>query len=378
MPDRDVPPRPTAVRHLRDVHVERFRNIIEADLRLGNRWTIIAGDNGTGKSALLEAIYCLSRGEGFRKGDATQIVRQGERDLLVRGVIWSATEDTAVTRLTVVRGRSGLRLRVNGEDERSMARFAGHLPVLVITTEGQRLLTDGPAGRRALVNWGVFHVEHGFAALWQQYRRALRQRNLALRRGDRRTVRAWGPTLAALGERVRDRHETYLDRLLRHWEDVAGAFLPETPLRWRYHPGWRRENSLSESLAGQSDQEERLGYTLAGPHRADLRLTAQGRDAQYVLSRGQQKLAVIALRLAQLELQGSEGAQKPLVLVDDLVAELDVRHRRVVLERLAEMDIQVVLTVIDATSLPTDIINDGAYDTRMFHVERGHVTEVVQ
>lgn len=375
MPDRGVLARGTVKHRLRDIHVEKFRNIVEADLRLGGRWTVIAGDNGAGKSALLEAIYCLSRGEGFRSGNATQLVRHGETDFVVRGVV--ANRDAVVRRLTVVRGRSGLRLRVNGEDEGSIAIFARHLPVLVITTEGQRLLTDGPSGRRALVNWGVFHVEHRFAGLWQQYRRVLRQRNLALRRGDDRTVRAWGPSLTDLGQQVREQHEAYLERLLPYWEVIAADFLPDMRLEWRYHPGWRRDETLAESLTRQAEQEERLGYTLAGPHRADFRLRAQGHDAQYVLSRGQQKLAVIALKLAQLQLQGGEGRQRPLVLVDDLVAELDARHRCAVLDRLAAMDIQAVLTAIDPTSLPTTVAGDSS-DTRMFHVEQGSVTEVVQ
>ncbi|MFB4203853.1 DNA replication/repair protein RecF [Arhodomonas sp. KWT2] len=375
MPDAGVTAQRTAEHRLRDVHVEKFRNLVEADLRLGSRWTIIAGDNGAGKSALLEAIYCLSRGEGFRPGNVTQLVRHGEANFLVRGVI--ASDDTVVGRLAVVRGRSGLRLRVNGEDERSIATFARHLPVLVITTEGQRLLTDGPGGRRALVNWGVFHVEHRFAGLWQQYRRVLRQRNLALRRGDRRTVRAWAPSLTDLGQQVREHHEAYLERLLPYWEAIAADFLPTMRLEWRYHPGWRRDETLAESLTRQSDQEERLGYTLAGPHRADFRLRAEGHDAQYVLSRGQQKLAVIALKLAQLELQGGEGPQRPLVLVDDLVAELDVRHRGAVLDRLAAMNIQAVLTAIDPMTLPARVAGDSS-DARMFHVEQGNVTEVVQ
>ncbi|WP_435104330.1 DNA replication/repair protein RecF [Arhodomonas sp. AD133] len=355
---------------LRGLHIEHFRNLQNVDIRPSPSINLIVGDNAAGKTSLLEAIYCLSTARSFRGTSLDQLVSCGSEALLVRGLVECGGSDP---RPVVIRRTEGCtELRVDAQEVRSLAAVSALLPVQVLNTESQRLLTDGPETRRALLNWGVFHVEQGFSGVWRQYRRALRQRNVALRCGHSREAAAWEPQLAELGEKVDHARCAYIERLLPAWTHVAAQWLPTDDLTWRYTRGWTRDDSLAEILAARRNQELDLGYTLSGPHRADLRLLAHGRDAHHGLSRGQQKLAVIALRLAQMRVLSSGVGRTPTLLVDDLPAELDRTHRTAVLEALFESGAQLFLTAIHRSDL--DHLPDG---TRMFHVEQGRYREVV-
>ncbi len=289
----------------------------------------------------------------------------------MRGELTGSAGDTE-QRLVSISEEAGLRLRLNGREERSIARFARLLPIQVITTECTRVLTEGPGERRALLNWGVFHVEHGFADAWRNYRRALRQRNHSLRQRDARTTIAWEPTLARAGEAVHRAYSRYLERMLPKAERLAASWLPELSLSWIYRRGWGENQELRGALASNRDRELERGYTLAGPHRADLRLRALGTDARSVLSRGQLKLAVIALQLAQLGLHGELAQTTPVLLLDDLAAELDDQHLRDILAVLDLSNAQTVLTTLEPDRLRS-ITSPG----KMFHVEQGHVTEMI-
>lgn len=351
------------------LHVEALRNVSEADLVLHPQITVITGGNGAGKSTLLEAIHCLSRGRGFRPGHPGQLVQHGKDGFLVRGIMHTRG---AEHRLVARRKDGTTELRINGKTLTSARELAALLPAQVITTESQRLLTDGPSGRRALLNWGVFHVEHGFGRTWQRYRRALRQRNAALRQSAERSARACEAELCAASEAVRAAHARYLDALHPYWEDVIQRWMTDSGLRLRYRCGIPDGEDQATAMQRRRPRELERGYTLAGPHRADLRVTSASGDAQYILSRGQQKLAVIALKLAQLGLHRASSGGRVVVLVDDLAAELGREYRQCVLEELLAREAQVVLTSIEAGVVPI------AVPHRSFHVEQGRVTEVIQ
>ncbi len=355
---------------LRGLHIEHFRNLRNVDISPSPSINLITGDNAAGKTSLLEAIYCLSTARSFRGTSIDQLISHESDGFLLRGLIECGGNDP---RPIVVRRLGGhTELRVDAQEVRSLSAVSTLLPVQVLNTESQRLLTDGPETRRALLNWGVFHVEPGFGDVWRHYRRALRQRNAALRTGLLREAAAWEPQLADLGDKIDRLRHSYVDRLIPVWKQLAAAWLPTESLTWRYTRGWTHERSLETILSDRRDQELDLGYTLSGPHRADLRLLAHGRDAHHSLSRGQQKLAVIALRLAQMQVLRSGVGRTPTLLVDDLPAELDQTHRAAVLNALFENGAQLFLTAIQRSDL-----NRLPDATRVFHVEQGRYREVV-
>jgi len=352
--------------------VHDFRNIASADLRLGPTLNLVVGSNAAGKTSLLEAVHCLGRARSFLPGSLDQLARRGSGGWGVYGEIQA---DDGSHRLGVGRGSGRTRVRLDGETAARLSHVAWLLPLQVLNTRSQRLLTEGPAGRRSFLNWGVFHVEPAFALAWQRYERALRQRNSALKAGDGRLAAAWEPELVAAAEWIDERRRVFLNALQPYWDDWISHWLSEeAAITWSYRRGWSSERALAEVLAEKRDQELDLGYGLVGPHRADLRFRAAGRDAGNELSRGQQKLLVTALRFALIGLvTDREPRVRPLLLIDDLPSELDESNQRAVIEGAAGVGAQVLVTAISREGVPIETNSPDA----VFHVEQGAYREVL-
>ncbi|MFV8834997.1 DNA replication/repair protein RecF [Aquisalimonas sp.] len=343
------------------------RNLADATVQCDPRCNVIVGANAAGKTSVLEAIHVLARVRSFRTARLDRVRRDGTAELVIRGDVEFGT---GVHRLGVARGAEGTRVRVDGQDARGLSELARWLPVQVINTESQRLLQDGPAARRSYLNWSAFHVEQAYHSAWRRYDRALRQRNAALRESDLRTARALEGELVAAASLLDEFRRSVLTLLQPHLDQYLQRWLPDAPVQLVYRRGWSQARSLAEVLPEQRESEMNMGYTLSGPHRADLQLRAQGMEAQHWLSRGQQKVLVIAMLLAQASVIADQGGIQPVLLVDDLPAELDVQYRAAVLDAIQDNQGQVFLTAIDADALP---VAAG----RLFHVEQGVLQEMI-
>ncbi|MEX0387137.1 DNA replication/repair protein RecF [Spiribacter onubensis] len=345
---------------------QSFRHLETASIEPRAGINVIHGRNAAGKTSLLEAIHFLARSKSFLTHRVSRVIQTGASEATVWGKV---DADRSVHRLGVRHGNGETRVRLNGRDVTVLSEAAWLIPLQVINTEAQRLLTDGPAVRRAFLNWGVFHVEHHYRDDWRRYQRALRQRNAALRHGDRRLAAAWEPEMAAAGEAVDRRRRRFLDELVPRALAMAAAWLPGIDLDWQFRAGWRGGYAFADVLAGARERELAQGFGLYGPHRADIRFTADGIDASGHLSRGQQKLLVAALKMALIEYWGKASTQCPILLIDDLPAELDAPHRQDLTQRLEQSMAQIFLTAIDADQLPS------FHEAAWFHVEHGQVSQ---
>ncbi len=265
--------------------------------------------------------------------------------------------------------RAGLEVRVDGDNNGGAAALAAALPLQVIDPDVHNLVSGGPDERRRFLDWVAFHVEPDYLGLWRQFRRALKQRNAALKAGGaRESLQAWDREFCDLGERVDAVREKILagalEKLREHGAQLLGA-----EVDFRYAPGWSRDETLQEALASHFERDRMLGTTQVGPHRADLRLTYDERQARRLVSRGQQKLLASSMILAATEtVQATLG--RPLVLLlDDPAAELDRSSLARLMERVAGLGSQVI-----ATSLQPDDLELPA-PPRVFHVEQGVLRE---
>lgn len=350
---------------LAELAVENFRNLAAVELQPGSGVNVITGANASGKTSLLEAVFFLARVRSFRASRPQQLIRRGCDHLLVRAVL-----PEPQTRLAVRWSSSQTQVRINGEDVRSLSALARYLPVQVVNAESQRILQDGPQVRRSYLDWGLFHVEQSYYDSWRRYDRALRQRNQALRGSDQRLARSWEPELLQQAAVLTESRQRFIKQVQLHAQALLQRWLPDELISFDYRPGWPQEKDLAEAYAAGRGRETELGYTLYGPHRADLLIRAQEMEAQHRLSRGQQKLVAIALLLAAA--QTVHTSNPAVLLIDDLPAELDAERCQDVLQQLLQINAQVFITATDPLAIPLP-----QEQARWFHVEQGRYREMV-
>ncbi|MFT4767789.1 MAG: DNA replication and repair protein RecF [Glaciecola sp.] len=265
-------------------------------------------------------------------------------------------------------------LRVAGEPSRSVSQLADELPLLLINAESFDLLVGEPANRRRFMDWGVFHVEHNLREHRRRFQRALTQRNHLLRRGnlDASELEVWTRDLAVHAELVSAGRDRFLTALRAIFEPLVNQLAPEIgPVDLAYRRGWDASCSYADALQRSLSSDQAQGFTQSGPQRADIRVTVSGYSAADTLSRGQQKLLVCALKLAQGQiLAGQQGGV--LYLIDDLPSELDAERCERVCRALAAMRAQTLITCVSRTAIPMEWLGLDA-EVAMFHVEQGRV-----
>jgi DNA replication and repair protein RecF len=345
------------------LEIQNFRNLhsVRADLSPG--FNGLCGPNGSGKTSFLEALYILGRGTSFRTKDLGRALLHGAEQFFIAGKLESPNIPIGIEYQA-----NGLEFRIGGQVVRSRVELASHLPLLFISPDSHALISEGPQQRRRFLDWGVFHVEPGFLPAWRRYQRSLKQRNKAL--GTPGVETAWDIELARAAEEITQLRSAYLARLEPYIDQFIEWLIDLDKLNLSFACGWRQEVSFLEALRSSLPQDREYGFTRLGPHRADIIFKVGNRPARDTVSRGQQKLLVIALLLAQVALLNEVTTLRPVILVDDLAAELDIHHRQRLLTVLAELKAQVILTVTERQVLPAS----GELPIQWFHVEQGNIT----
>ena len=341
---------------------------------------VITGDNGAGKTSLLEGLHLLAYGRSFRGRVRDGLIKTGA-DAVEVFAEWH--EDVSGRTRRAGLRHSGQRWegRLDGESVAQLGELCAALAVVTFEPGSHALVTGGGEPRRRLVDWGLFHVEQassanggqgGFLTLWRRYARALKQRNALLKaRGRDRQLDAWDHELAETGEPLTRRRLAYLDTLEPLLQAMATELVPSLGLpRLVFQPGWSRDNlSLADALLIARDRDLSNGFTSVGPHRADWRIDYAALPGRETLSRGQAKLSALAILLAQAEYHASASGEWPVIALDDLASELDRNHQRRVLERLLAFGAQVFITGTEAPAMLSELQTKST----MFHVEHGEL-----
>ena len=244
------------------------------------------------------------------------------------------------------------------------------LPTLLLDPGSHRLVEDGPGERRRLLDWGVFHVEHRYQELWSRLARVLRQRNSALRvAASDDAIEPWTRELISVAQAVTVERSKYLEELRPLVLERARAIWPTARLSLRLHPGWSIERSYEEVLRASLEGDRAQGHTRQGPHRAELIILSDNHRLQEQISRGEQKLMIAALMLAQASLHERKLGQAPVLLVDDFPAELSADSQQRLAEELKRYPGQIFISALESNAR---LLAMGEH--AMFHVEHGHVT----
>jgi len=343
-----------------------FRCLENIELTADPQYNLIYGRNASGKTSVLEAMAYLGRGKSFRGAATTDLVRHGEQEFVLFGRVLDGDH---VSKVGVRNSHEGLEMRIDGDSAGGAAALAEALPLQIIDPDVHELVAGAPEQRRRYLDWIAFHVERGYLDTWRRFRRALKQRNAALRSGASLAVlEGWNTEFAELAAAVDTGRRAALavaaDGLAEAGTDLLGS-----EVAFEYRSGWNEDYGLLAALQGSSERDRQQGNTQYGPHRGDVKLEFDARKARKLVSRGQQKLLACAMVLAAAETAQTVRERPLLLLLDDPGAELDKEALGRLMRRVAGLGSQVIATSLesDAPLFPTA--------AKTFHVEHGALRE---
>lgn len=351
--------------HITHLRIENFRNLETVEIRPETGLNYFFGENGAGKSSVLEALFLLSRGKSFRAAGSEELIRHQADSFQVFA---ETRHQKEIHRLGLERSKKTWRARKDGQDLPLLSELSRSLPLVLMEPNSHNLVSGSPELRRRFLDWGVFHVEPLFLDTWRQYSRSLKQRNAALRRGQAGVIDSIDEIIVPLGERLTVYRQAYVDKLVQEFSKQMNSSREGLQgITMCFQPGWR-SGSLQAAFDSGRERDLEQGISQHGPHRAELLLERDGRPIRSTLSRGEQKNLAACLLLSQAQIM-KDSAQDPLILLDDLASEFDERHCAEVLQKALACASQVWVTGIAEGGLKAD-------STR-FHVERGEVFKVL-
>ncbi len=306
---------------------------------------VAAAPNATGKTNFLESVAVLLRGKSFR-ARIDECVGWGKDNFIIQGEIERAGEKSSVA-VRYYRPSRKMRIEEDGEPA-SVVSFYSHYPFVLFLPEDTFLLSRGPAHRRNFLNH-VLVCHPRYVAALVQYHRALRQRNAALKKAKSfSSIQGWTEILVEQAETVWQHRDNFVSFINSRLSDMYGRLSGENRLfEVVMAHGSSDVVGFMKELEKAFSYEGKLGYTMHGPHRDDMVITTEGREAQTVLSRGQARSLVIALKVVAHSYMGQITGEEPLLLLDDVLSELDGRRREALLDNLPKTQ-----TLLTCTSVP--------------------------
>ena len=342
-----------------DIH--HVRSIASARLILHPRCNVFYGSNGSGKTSLLEAVYLVGSGHSFRTRDLGSLVSQGQDSLTVFARM--NTDDV----MSIQKSKEGTFVRLNQRPCSRRSELATFLPCQVFYQDIFEIIDAGPSVRRSLLDWGLFHVKHEYHVLWNDYRRVIKQRNTLLRQKASYALCApWDKQLVDLSEALDVLRKAYCAEWFGVFETMLHA-LTTLPCVLHYEKGWDKKctgKGLAAILVDQFEMDSLRQYTHSGAHQADILFDSAQLKAKQTLSRGQQKIVLIALKLAQAQLL----AGPCVYLFDDITSELDEVHAERFFSLLAQVNGQFIFTAIDPAPFYSGL---DANATSFFLIDQG-------
>ena len=360
---------------LTSLSINGFRNLNNAKLTPGSYFNVISGNNGQGKTNLLEALYLLGNPRSFRHARLPDFIGHGGHKAIIQGQIESSGMKTVIE---LSLENDGRRVELNGKAVHKASELFGSLATVIFSPEDIGMVKQGPDSRRRYLDRAVYMSDASYLASWHSYHRILKQRNQLLKQSDRCGLDTWTEQLAETGANVIVKRRRFVRRLggmLRHYynavsgtEEIAQlAYIPEEITSEEQR---QVRTELLALFERRISSDIRLGTTTAGPHRDDLVFRLNDHLLKSHGSTGQQKSFVLALKMAELENYREMFSETPLMLLDDISSELDTTRNRNFLNYLNKMDIQVFITTTRKSSVVPDISGDCA----LFHMEQGNLT----
>ena len=349
-----------------------FRSYEACELTPCEGVNVLLGDNGQGKTNVLEALYVCCTGRSHRTRQDRDLIRWGADFAAVRVQALRRDGSHEVELVLPALGRR--KIKVSGQEVSRSGELLGHVTGVLFSPEDLRTVKDGPAERRRFVDMALSQIRPAYYYALQRYARALKQRGEALRVVSAQpaylaTLDAWDEQLAVAGAELTRHRREYIEKLSRMAADTHRDIADDRErLEIRYLPSVAAGEDVQanlEALFGAREMDIRRMTTSVGAHRDDVQILVEGRDVRAFGSQGQQRTAALSMRLSELEVMREQLGEWPMLMLDDVMSELDPGRRRQLVSRLK--GIQTFITCTDAEDLA------GAEVGRAWRVESGEL-----
>lgn len=343
--------------------IHNLRNIINKEYSFENKINIFHGDNGVGKTSILEAIHLTSSGKSFRKSTIKSLINFDQKDLTI---FIEALNGPAKRSFSINKNISGkFKAKINNKSIPKQSDITNLLPVISIDPEVYRLVDFGPQYRRNYLDWLVFHVKHDYIYLWKNTYKCIKQLNsLYKQKASESEIVFWEKNFISFSEQLTNIRVDFFNQVQLEIKNMSLLMQEELcNLSLVFKQGWSNDLSLKEQLHADKHKNRLYGQLQHGPHKMDISIKDGKQPANQTLSRGQKKLLSIIFYMAYIELLINKDIY-PVLCLDDLDAELDSFK----LSKAAEFFIGTN-TQIFITSVLKDKILNAFPDAQMFHVK---------
>jgi DNA replication and repair protein RecF len=339
-----------------------FRNFERLDVELPEAGLVVIGENGQGKTNLLEAIYYLQVLRSVRGARDQDLVRFGAKAFHLSAAVASAGVSAISVGFETTSRKK--KVVVDGAVTARLSDAFGSVPSVMFSPRDIQLVAGSPAERRRFMDLVLALSSRRYLTALQGYRAALARRNAALREaarsGDDASVSVWEPALAQHGATIVNERAVWVRERAPSFSALTSAIGETGESTLSYHSALAKESdpqrALEDALARQRKHDMRRAMTHSGPHREDLSLALDGKDLRVFGSAGQQRTAAIALRMLEAATLREAGGAAPVMLLDDPFAELDVRRSARILSLLADAGLgQTILAVPRAGDIPPEL-----------------------
>lgn len=360
--------------HINRLKLKSFRNYENEELEFSPLTNVIYGNNAQGKTNILEAVYLFAQGRSHRAKSDKELVRFGD-EFAALTIDFEDSKRSYNGKMQIVKnGRKGV--SINHVHITKLSRLMNYLNVVMFSPEDLNLIKGSPNVRRRFVDSAISQLYPGYLSSLMEYNKSLNQKNSLLKtlkfsgRSSDVTLSVWNDRLAETGAAIMKARMEFAE-LINKAAGVIQSEISGESLEIVYHPSMKLSEVTKESLYSyfeeRSGREVDMSSSLYGVQRDDLIITVNNREAKLFGSQGQQRTAALSMKIAQSEYINDIKGEYPVLLLDDIMSELDIKRRMYLSERIRDKQVLITSTDTDLTGKETD--------TRLFRIENGTVAE---
>ena len=363
---------------IRNIKLKNFRNYENLDFVLNNRLNIIIGNNAQGKTNILESIYFLSLTKSFFAVNDKVVIKKNCLYARIDGII---TSNNGCNNLSILVNNYGKYLKIGNKEIKKSSDYLGYLKVILFSPDNIRLLKEGPSIRRRFLNIEISQLSKRYILILNQFNDLLKQRNEYLKNirnslMDKDYMLILNQKFAELAYQIYNFRNDFIVEINKRIKDIYKSIINIDNIEIKYITDIKLNdketmiNEIIDRLDRNYDKEILYGSTLIGPQRDDFCILLNGNDISSYGSQGQMRIAILSLKLSEIDIIFNKFGEYPVILLDDIFSELDVDKRNKLIKYL-NCDKQVIITTTDIENINEELVNNA----KLFKIDNGKVIE---